>query len=351
MQPDLLAATAAFFDLPAGPWRAQPLGNGLINRTYLLDAGATLPRFVAQQINVAVFKRPQDIDTNLRVIAAAHRRHFPDALFVGPLANRLGDTLFHHAPSDAWVRVLPHIENSVTHDTVPSPNAAYEAACQFGLFASRLQRVPNDAIVPSIPNFHNLGLREQQFAHSLGHGNPGRIAECSAEIKALRAHSHITTQVETARQRGALQTRLMHHDTKISNVLFDAASGKALCAIDLDTVMPGTYLSDVGDMMRTYLCPFDENHTALADLHVRADIYRAIASGYMEAMRDTLSADERALFPLAGSFMLYMQALRFLTDHFNNDVYYGARHPGQNLERARNQIRLLQRYVELTTDG
>jgi hypothetical protein len=116
--------------------------------------------------------------------------------------------------------------------------------------------------------------------------------------------------------------------------------------VDLDTVMPGTVLSDIGDMLRTYVCPVDENHRDLSDILIRPEIYSAIEAGYVEAMGGALTSDERGLFPFAGRFMIYMQALRFLTDHLNDDVYYGAVYPGQNRDRAANQFTLLERHIE-----
>jgi Ser/Thr protein kinase RdoA (MazF antagonist) len=189
-----------------------------------------------------------------------------------------------------------------------------------------------------------------QFDEACRYGNAGRIAECSHAIDALRKFEWIAARLNHARATGALRTRLMHHDTKISNVLFDARSGEGLCVCDLDTVMPGTFLSDVGDMMRTYLCEHDENHAETGAISVRADFYDAVEAGYLSEMGGVLTADERALFPLAGSVMIYMQALRFLADYFNNDRYYGARYPAHNRDRAHNQLALLHRYCDLVRD-
>jgi thiamine kinase-like enzyme len=137
----------------------------------------------------------------------------------------------------------------------------------------------------------------------------------------------------------------MHHDTKLSNILFDKAD-KALCVIDLDTVMPGYFISDVGDMMRTYLPPVSEEEQDLSGISVRPEYFRAIVSGYLEGMEGNMTALEQDQFLFAGRFMIYMQAMRFLTDFLTGDPYYGARYPGHNLVRARNQIRLLQRFNE-----
>lgn len=142
-----------------------------------------------------------------------------------------------------------------------------------------------------------------------------------------------------------MKLRVTHHDTKISNVLFDK-KGKGICVIDLDTVMPGYFISDVGDMMRTYLSPVSEEENDLGKITVRDDFYRAIVQGYYNEMKDELTETEKKYFFYAGKFMIYMQAVRFLTDHLNDDVYYGAKYEGHNFMRAANQVRLLECLLE-----
>jgi Ser/Thr protein kinase RdoA (MazF antagonist) len=147
----------------------------------------------------------------------------------------------------------------------------------------------------------------------------------------------------------AFKRRVTHHDTKISNVLFDNQD-KGLCVIDLDTVMPGYFISDVGDMLRTYLCPVSEEEKDFSKIIVRDEFYKAIINGYKEEMKNELTEKENKYFFYAGKFMIYMQALRFITDHINDDIYYGAKYEGQNLVRASNQMVLLQRYLEKEND-
>ncbi len=343
-EPPPLGDIIAFFGLPAA-LRAAPLGRGLIHRTFTLARGAT-PEYVLQEINTRVFADPDLLDANLRAISAAFRAHHPEAAFAHPVAGVGGATLYRHPASGRNFRVFPFVAQSSSYDTVPDAAIAYEAARQFGLFARRLSDLPLEAIRPSIPRFHDLDLRVAQFERSLSAGNRDRLAASAGLIEQARANLGIADAYRAALASGALRPRLMHHDTKISNVLFDARSGKGLCVVDLDTVMPGTVLSDIGDMLRTYVCPVDENHRDLSDILIRPEIYSAIEAGYVEAMGGALTSDERGLFPFAGRFMIYMQALRFLTDHLNDDVYYGAAYPGQNRDRAANQFTLLERHIE-----
>jgi hypothetical protein len=116
--------------------------------------------------------------------------------------------------------------------------------------------------------------------------------------------------------------------------------------IDLDTVMPGYFISDAGDMMRTYLSPVSEEEKDFAKIDIREDFYRAIVNGYYREMNVALTETEQKYFFYSGCFMIYMQALRFLTDFLNNDIYYGQRYPGHNVVRAGNQVILLQRLLD-----
>jgi Ser/Thr protein kinase RdoA (MazF antagonist) len=147
------------------------------------------------------------------------------------------------------------------------------------------------------------------------------------------------------KQNPAFRLRVTHHDTKISNVLFDN-DDRGLCVIDLDTVMPGYFTSDVGDMMRTCVSPVSEEEKDFSKIMIREDYYKAIVKGYTEGMQGELSEDEQGSFFDAGCYLIYMQALRFLADHINNDIYYGAKYEGHNYMRACNQIVLLKKMLE-----
>ena len=192
----------------------------------------------------------------------------------------------------------------------------------------------------TIPHFHNLTLRYEQFENAMVSGNAERINIAKELISFIVLQHHIVAEFE--RIIPTFKTRCIHHDTKISNVLFDG-DNNGLCVIDLDTLMPGFFISDVGDMMRTYLCPVSEEERDFSKIVIRPAFYDAIKAGYMDEMGEELTADEKRYFLFAGKFMIYMQAIRFLTDYINDDVYYGEKYKDHNFFRAGNQITLLQR--------
>jgi thiamine kinase-like enzyme len=237
------------------------------------------------------------------------------------------------------------VKGSHAKTVVQNEEQAFEAGYQFGLFTSVLNGLDANDLQISIPNFHNLTLRYEQFVSALTSGNQDRIVASKNQIQFLQDHKWIADFFEKIKSNSNFKLRPTHHDTKISNLLFDDED-KGICVIDLDTLMPGYFISDLGDMFRTYLCSVSEEETDFSKILVRSSIYKAIVRGYSKGAGDVLSKDEADQIYYAGLFMIYMQALRFLTDFINDDVYYGAKYPLHNYNRATNQIKLLEDYID-----
>ena len=320
----------------------KPFGSGLINNTWLISDNGN--DFILQRINTNVFKNPFDIATNIHLICDYLKTKHPGYLFPCPRKTVAGDYMTT-IKAEGYFRVFPFIKNSHTVDVVNSPSQANEAAKQFGRFTNLLSGFPIDQLKITLPDFHNLPLRYSEFETAIKEGNRERIKESTTSIHFLKEQSEIVTISERINNNPDFKRRVTHHDTKINNVLFDD-HGNGLCIIDLDTVMPGYFLSDFGDMMRTYLSPVSEEEKDLSKIEIREDYFKAIADGYLSEMGNELSAAEKNNLVYAGKFMTYMQALRFLTDYLNNDVYYGSKYEGHNFIRANNQITLLKKIIE-----
>jgi Ser/Thr protein kinase RdoA (MazF antagonist) len=329
------------YGLPEDQCSIRPFGTGLINHTWKISHGAD--SYILQRINDSVFHQPSLIADNMESLAAYLQTHHPEYLFVKPLNTVDGRTLVHFP--EGYFRLAPFIPGSHTIDVVSAADQAYQAARQFGKFTRLLAGFPTGRLHLTLPDFHNLTLRYKQFEDAFQHGNPSRIDASRDQIDTLRAFRGIVHTFEDIRHHSGFRLRVTHHDTKISNVLFDNA-GHGLCVIDLDTVMPGYFISDLGDMMRTYLSPVSEEEKDMHRIIIRDDYFSAIVRGYLSEMKDELSTAEMDHIVYAGKFMIYMQALRFLTDHLNDDRYYGAKYEGHNLCRAVNQLTLLQRLTE-----
>lgn len=341
---DIVARVLQSYGINAADAQVTPFGTGLINHTWKISAGGK--SYILQKINDRVFKDPGAIDRNICSIAGYLQQHAPEYLFAAPVPTVDGRTLVHEDGLDGgFYRLYPFINGSHSKDVVQNASQAFEAASQFGRFTRLLSGFDAGSLETTLPSFHDLSLRYGQFLDALEKGNVERI-EASAELIAfIRSHVGIVSDFRSISVNPAFKKRVTHHDTKISNVLFNE-NNEAICVIDLDTVMPGYFISDVGDMMRTYLPTVSEEEKDFSKIQVRDDVYKSIVVGYYAEMEDELSAEEVKYFFYAGKFMIYMQALRFLTDHLNNDVYYGAKYEGHNFVRAGNQAVLLQRLME-----
>ena len=320
-----------------------PINQGLINHTWKIQSAENA--YILQQINRSIFKKPEDVAHNIAAIASYLHHEYPGYIFTAPLATKNGQSLYTGEDGNSY-RMFPFIKNSHTKISVETAAQAKEAASQFGRFTAVLKNFNAADLKITIPFFHDLSLRYDQFLLALNNGNASRITAAAGLIQQLKNWSHIAAHFETIKKDPSFKLRVTHHDTKISNVLFDK-NDKGICVIDLDTVMPGYFISDVGDMMRTYLSPVTEEEQDLDKIKVRPEIYNAIVQGYLQEMKDELSETEKSHIFYAGSFMIYMQALRFLTDHLNDDVYYGAAYKGHNYIRAANQAALLQQFMGL----
>lgn len=322
----------------------KPFGSGLINNTWKINRQDNNQAYILQRINNNVFKSPEDIASNVRLIGDYLAAHHPGYFFVRCMFTQRGDDMLY-IKDEGYFRLVPFVPDSHTVDVVQNPEQAYEAAKQFGRFTSLLNDFPVQKLKVTIPDFHNLTLRYRQFLDALQTGNEDRISASAGEIAWLKDQQYIVQRFDAMKVNPAYKLRVTHHDTKISNVLFDS-NEKGICVIDLDTVMPGYFISDVGDMMRTCVSPVSEEEKDFSKVMIREDYYKAIVKGYTEGMHGALSAEEQKGFFDAGCYLIYMQALRFLADHINNDTYYGAKYEGHNYMRACNQIALLKKMLE-----
>jgi len=322
----------------------EQLHQGLINSTYMVET--TTGNYVLQTVNHAIFKDPAAIDHNINTIGTYIQKNEPNYLFTHLVPTKMGETLLEW--EGKYYRAFHKID-AYALSVLENPNQAKEAAAQFGKFSRVLKGLDRGSLKITLPNFHNLSLRYQQFEDALQHGNPQRIAATKEVIAYLKSQKWIVDKYEKFIADPSAKLRVTHHDTKISNVLFKNENGveRAICVIDLDTVMPGYFISDIGDMFRTCLCSVSEEESNLDLLKVDPLKWNAIQSGYLGQMENELSSFELDHVFFGGQFMIYMQALRFLTDHLNQDIYYGAKYEGQNKVRALNQIRLLEIYNEL----
>lgn len=338
--------------IDAEMWRA-----GHINRTYCATVRYNNldRRYVVQAVNSRVFKNIDGLMENAFRVSdyivhaeAAARGLTPEevARFQVRYLSATHRRYYIPGPSgDAW-RIYPCIENAASYLVAETPELAYEAARTFGRFQRLLQGLPARSLVDTIPDFHNTPKRFARLAEVAAQDPLGRRADVEDTLQALLARTEHGGILQKAYADGVFPERVAHNDTKMSNVLLDATTGKGICAIDLDTVMPGYSLHDFGDLMRSSCNPKEEDTEDLGAIQIRFDIFEAITRGFLSETKGLLSKEEAMLLPEAGWAMTIENAVRFLTDHLEGDVYFRISRPGQNLVRARSQLVFAQRIEE-----
>jgi hypothetical protein len=334
---------AAFQFLGAGQLFIHTLGNGLIHNTYLVSSQGPGPirSIVLQAINQSVFKEPEDVLHNYGLIYEYLRRHQPHFVIPAPVRTMQGTLLWRDEDHQCW-RATEYLENSHSPTAADSEEAAYEAAKCFAALTHALDGIDTTELKVIIPDFHNLSLRFGQMESSIVQASLERLMKSTHLIAELRQRRYLVLFYEGLSTHRDFPDRVMHHDCKISNILFDTRTGLVLCPVDLDTLMPGKFFSDLGDMIRSMAACEDENSTHWENIKIRPTYYKAIAEGYLESMHSVMTKAELGNIHAAGLLMIYMQSMRFLTDYLNNDRYYKTTYPEQNLNRALNQLILLE---------
>jgi thiamine kinase-like enzyme len=334
----LPAEVISAFGLPDDPGAVSPIGTGHIHQTLKVSG---IRNFIVQRVNRNVFRHPEIIDDNLKMASRHLSAHYPDYPFLRCVPSPSGATQILDAEGFPW-RAFPYIGNSFTIDQVTGQQEAFDAAAEFARLCHHLDGADVTQFKETIPRFHDLSLRYDQFEETVRSAVHERLDQAASCIHSARAARVLVDDYVRNTSNGAWKLRITHNDTKINNVLFDKTTGKTVYAIDLDTLMPGYFIYDVGDMIRTFVPPVSEEEKDLSLLRFRKEIYDAVVAGYRSEMDPVMSADELAYIPWSGKMMTFIMALRFLADYLRGDTYYHTTYPGQNLVRAKNQFRWLE---------
>jgi len=335
------AKTAAAQFVPLAAFSLEALGNGLIHQTFKVGYGPGQKAIVLQSINRSVFPRPEDILHNYNELYQFLLKKNGVPVIPAPLPAGKSGWIWTDAEGDCW-RASEYIDGSYSPATAADEDSAYTVAKCFAAFTASLTQLDNSRLRIILPGFHDLSSRYQQFETAITQASIERLMKSTHIIAELRERKSLVELYEMIRDCPDFPFRVMHHDCKIGNILFDAGSGKVICPVDLDTVMPGKFFSDPGDMIRTMACSLDEKATHWEDLRIKPSYYDAILTGYVEGMGNIFSDLEKAHIHDSGPIMIYMQAIRFLTDFLAGDHYYKIDYPEQNLNRALNQLVLLE---------
>lgn len=320
------------------------LSGGLIHKTYKVESQLSIP-FLLQKINPDVFEVPEDVQENYIHLSEYAEFEFTGLRLPYPQHCNESNYLFKDKNGACW-RAMEFIGNTKTLTIAEKPSQAKAVAKAFAKFTASYNEFNIDMLKETIPGFHDLSLRFKQFEDSLGGEQYERMHKALSLIDELRKRERYKFFYEEITDSDKFPKRVMHHDAKIANILFSKTTGKVICAVDLDTTMPGYFFSDLGDMIRSMACSADECSTNFEKIKIRKNYYDAIMEGYLSVMQKQLMAIEKKYIHYAGLLMSYMQALRFLTDYLNGDIYYHRQYREQNFDRAKNQLTLLQSLEE-----
>ncbi len=331
---------------------AEELTSGNINVTYALtyeQEDGSRKQYVLQRINTNAFKNPYELMTNIQLVvnhitaAMARMKIDCDRRTLEFINCKQGGYIYRDENNYYW-RSYVFIENAKAYDSIEDSRHFYEAGRGFGEFQKYLFDFPAEKLTATIPDFHNTTKRFYAFVAAVAEDKAGRVSGLEKEIDFFFDRRKMMNRIIEMTESGVLPERVTHNDTKLNNVLIDDDTGKALCVIDLDTVMPGSILYDYGDAIRYGACTSAEDEADLSKVGVDMNLFRLFTDGFVSEIAHTITDEEIRNLPLGVLVITCELAMRFLTDYINGDEYFKVKYPEHNLVRAHAQMKLLEEF-------
>lgn len=334
----------------------EEYGSGHINDTYLVrleentegepQQGAEEKKYILQRMNTEIFKNPDELMENITGVTAFLEKKIrarggdPSRETLHVIPTRAGESYYHAAEGTCY-RMYDFIRNATSFDAVKKPEDFYESAVAFGNFQSLLADYPAETLHETIPDFHNTGKRYQAFQQAVKEDVCKRAAAAQPEIAFVLDREKEMTVLTDALARGELPLRVTHNDTKLNNIMIDNATGKGICVIDLDTVMPGLSVNDFGDSIRFGANTAVEDEPDVSKVSLDLKLYELYVKGFLEGCKGALTKEELAMLPMGAKMMTLECGMRFLTDYLQGDVYFKIHKENHNLIRCRTQFALV----------
>lgn len=336
------------FEINGNFLSCEPYGSGLINRTYVAnyDENGKKVRYIVQRINSKLFTNVEGLMNNIKLVTEFNRAEItkrggnPDRESLTLVFTKGGKPYFK-AAEDEYYRVYVFIEDAKGYDVVEKPEHFYESAVAFGKFAMLLDRFDSSKLFEVLPDFHNTVKRFANFKKSLEKDVCGRAKDVMPEIEFALKHENITNKIVDLLKSGDMPSRVTHNDTKLNNVLIDTKTDKAVCVIDLDTMMPGSICYDFGDSIRFGCNPCLEDTPKTEEVVFNMPLFDTYTAGYLSVFGNTITDVEREMLPYGAILMTYECGIRFLTDYLDGDVYFRHTREKQNVDRTRTQFKLV----------
>jgi Ser/Thr protein kinase RdoA (MazF antagonist) len=347
----MLESILSRFDLSGRLVKVERFGSGLINETYLAefnDSG-TIRKYILQRINKTVFRRPDFVMENVEIVTGHLQKRLrqegvADPASVTPALVRTAEgRSFYADESGEYWRVFHFIETGVVFDTVQDVAHAREVGRGLGRFQALVADLPPEQLHDTLPGFHNTPRYLVDLDAVMQDGGAEHLAGVREEIAFVQKRRGLAGFLSDLMESGRIPLRVVHNDPKVSNILIHAQTGKALCMIDLDTVMPGIVHFDFGDCVRSAANTAGEDARDLDTVVFDQARYDALREGYLDEAGVFLTQAEIDMLPVSAKVITFELGIRFLTDHLRGNIYFRARYPGHNLHRCRVQFRLHER--------
>ena len=314
--------------------------------TYIVDAKEV--RYIHQTLNTSVFKEPIPLMGNVLQVTEHLRSRLSqegatdlDRRALRVIRARDGHPFYIDSDDRFW-RTFLFVERVKTFEAAETPAQAYQAGLAFGHFQSLLSDLPAQDLAVTIPDFHNTRKRFERLKAAIERDEVQRCKIAAREVRFALDQEPMVDVLLTAHARGEIPERVTHNDTKFNNVMLDVVTGKAMCVVDLDTVMPGCALYDFGDMIRTTTSPTLEDERDLTKVKMHLPIFKKLAEGYLSTAGDCLNKAEKNLMAFSGKLITLELGFRFLTDFLSGDNYFRIHRPDHNLDRCRTQFKLVE---------
>jgi hypothetical protein len=336
-----------YFEAEGTFLKGEPFGSGHIHDTFKVETvEKNKDDYILQRLNNKIFKNIPELQNNIERVTIHLRNKLKtvpgsdvkrECLSLVPSMN--GKSWIIDQEGNFW-RMYIFISNHRSYNIVDSPDKAFEGGKAIGRFQAMLSDMPGGPLFETIPRFHDIESRLQAFSLKIKEDPAGRVAAVGEEINQVLKRSDEMKIILKSGKEGKIPLRITHNDTKFNNILLDE-NDKALCVIDLDTVMPGYIHYDFGDAIRTAANTASEDEKDLSRIKMDINLFRAYAGGYLSETGNTLNAVEKEYLAFSPKLITYTIAVRFLTDFIDGDNYFKTHHELHNLQRARAQLRLL----------
>ena len=336
------------FKLPGELKECIRYGSGHINDTYRLtyETPQGTKRYILQRMSKSIFKKPVELMENVSGVTAWLRKKIienggdPERETLTLVKSNDGLPYFVDSTGEYW-RVYLFIEGATCYDAVKDDNDFYQSAVAFGHFQRLLADYPAETLHETIKDFHNTPDRLEKFKKAVAEDICGRAASVQKEIDFILEREELTHALYDLQLDGRLPLRVTHNDTKLNNIMIDDETGKAICVIDLDTVMPGLTANDFGDSIRFGASTALEDEQDLSKVSCDLDLFDVYARGFIEGCGGALTDLEIDMLPMGAILMTFENGIRFLTDHLEGDHYFHIHREGHNLDRCRTQLTLV----------